>query len=362
MSEVGLLGRALERLRGAMAESGVECLLLNDMTNIRWATGFSGSSGAALVTPDSAHFVTDSRYGIQAEGEVVDFTVEVYRSPATLDSVVVERARESGAGRIWFEAGVSYGTYQKRVADFPEVEWVMAPELVTELRKVKSGAEVEKIRAACRLADACFEHVTRMLQPGVREYDIALDIEFFYKRNGAQLAFPPIVASGPNSAKPHARPGERALELGDFLTIDCGADLDGYCSDITRTFVIGRASERHREVYEQVLKAEEACLAACVVGAEGKSVDQLARDILDEKGLAQYFGHGLGHGLGMVVHDPGSLNQRSVDVLKPGMVFTVEPGVYLEGFGGVRIEDDVLVTESGPEVLTSFPKHLMELG
>jgi Xaa-Pro aminopeptidase len=200
-----------------------------------------------------------------------------------------------------------------------------------------------------------------MMQPGVSEYDIQLDLEFFIKRQGAEVAFAPTVVSGPNSAKPHGKAGERKLEVGDFVTLDLGAKKDGYCSDITRTFVIGEASERHKEVYGQVLAAQVAAIEALKVGTPANEPDSLSRSILAEKGLDQYFGHGLGHGLGRAVHDYGGLAPSSKDTIEAGQVWTVEPGVYIEGFGGVRIEDDVHVTAEGPQILTHFPKELMVL-
>jgi Xaa-Pro aminopeptidase len=233
-----------------------------------------------------------------------------------------------------------------------------ADDFIKPLRMRKTPDEIAKVRDACALADKCLEHVHRLLQPGVSEMDISLVIEFFFRRQGSVISFEPIVASGPNSAKPHGHATERKLERGDFVTLDLGCKLNGYCSDITRTFVIGEASPRHVEVYEQVLRAEQECCQLCVVGASGKEIDAHARAILDEKGLAKYFGHGLGHGLGRDVHDFGSLSPSSEDTLDEGMIFTVEPGVYIEGFGGVRVEDDVLVTAAGPEILNAFPRGL----
>jgi Xaa-Pro aminopeptidase len=197
-----------------------------------------------------------------------------------------------------------------------------------------------------------------MIQPGVSEYDIGLEIEFFFRRSGAEVGFAPIVASGPNSARPHAHPTERKLAVGDFVTLDIGCKLDGYNSDMTRTFVVGEASDRHREIYDLVLKAEVECIEMLKPGANGRDVDGRAREILDEKDLAKYFGHSLGHGLGRAVHDYGRLHISADQPIEVGQVWTVEPGVYIEGFGGVRIEDDVLVTENGPKILTHYPKDL----
>ncbi len=351
----------LDRLRSAMAEQNLPALLVTDNTNIRWLTGFTGSFGVVLVTDQEACLITDSRYTLRASEEAPDFAIEIFQRPKTLDATIGDKAEQFGISTLGFETNQSYATHTARAEALPKLEWVEEGGILADLRKIKTPAEVAKIRDACKLADQCLEHAVRMLQPGVREYDIHLDIEFFYRRNGAKLAFDPIVVSGPNSASPHGTAGERALQKGDFVTIDCGAQIDGYCSDITRTFVIGEASERHREIYNQVLKAEVECCSLLVDGANGHDIDTRAREILDEKDLAQYFGHGLGHGLGMATHDPGRLSQNVDQPIKNGMVFTVEPGVYIAGFGGVRIEDDVLVTPDGPEILTSFPKELMIL-
>jgi Xaa-Pro aminopeptidase len=218
------------------------------------------------------------------------------------------------------------------------------------------------MRAACALADACYTHVLRMIQTGVTEYDVALDIEFYFRRSGAELAFSPIVVSGERSARPHGVPSEKKLEKGDFVTMDFGAKLDGYCSDLTRTVVVGEASDRHKEVYEAVLAAQLAAIEGIRPGMQTKDVDAIARDILAEKGLAEYFGHGLGHGLGSVVHDVGRMGPTATDVVEVGQVWTMEPGVYIPGFGGVRIEDDVMCTKSGPEVLSQeVPKERIAL-
>lgn len=353
----------LARLRKSISDAGLPAILVSSPANVRWLTGFTGSFGLAIVTPDQAVFITDSRYTIQAGVEVKDLEVVTFGSPQTGDGILQEQFEHLGIKQIAFETGITFAAWKQRTEKFAEIEWIPAPEsLLADLRMVKSPDEIEKIKVACALADKCYEHVQRMLQVGVSEYDICLDIEFFYRRNGAEIAFDPIVVSGPNSAKPHGKPGERKLQNGDFVTIDCGAKLNGYCSDITRTFVVGDPTPRHIEIYEQVLKAETECCQLLVAGANGKDIDAHAREVLGEKDLAQYFGHGLGHGLGLDVHDPGGMSTRSETVMKPGMVMTVEPGVYIPDFGGVRIEDDVLVTDSGPEILTHFPKGLTVVG
>lgn len=356
------MATSLDRLRARMAETGVSALLLSDIANVQWLSGFTDSSALAIVTPEHAVFITDSRYTIQAGEEVKGMDVEWFASPVKQADFAADRVRALGIKKLGFEsAQVTYQTFEDWQKAFTGVELFGVRNLVEPLRMVKTADEVAAIQRACALTDACFEHLTRLIQPGVREYDIALDLEFFIRRQGADLAFSPTVVSGPNSARPHGKPSERKLQRGDFLTLDFGAKVDGYNSDLTRTVVVEEASDRHVEIYNQVLKAETEAIAFMRAGVAARDVDGLARRILDERGLAKYFGHGLGHGLGKVVHDFGRMATTSEDVLEIGQVWTVEPGVYIEGFGGVRIEDDVVVTETGVDVLTHAPKELLVL-
>lgn len=352
----------LVRLRAKMAEEGIDALLLSEMTNVGWATGFKGSSGWAIVLPTGGKFVTDSRYTLAAQEEVTELPSITFASPMTATQFLKEQMEDMGVAKICFESQfVTYATFQEWSKAFAPIELVPVKDLAGPLRMVKSADEIATIKRACKLTDACFDHVRRMIQPGVSEYDIALEIEFYFRRNGAELAFSPAVVSGERSARPHGKPSERKLQRGDFVTLDFGAKVDGYCADMTRTMVVEEATDRHREIYNQVLQAQLASIEAMKPGVAAKDVDGLARKVLGEKDLARYFGHGLGHGLGRVVHDTGRLAVTSTDTLALGQVWTVEPGVYIEGFGGVRIEDDVVVTESGVEVLTHSPKELLVL-
>jgi Xaa-Pro aminopeptidase len=227
---------------------------------------------------------------------------------------------------------------------------------------VKDAGELAVIREAVALADQTFTHILPHLKPGVAERDIAIEIEYFMKRAGAEgEAFGTIVASGARSAMPHGRASTKLLEAGDFVTMDFGARWNGYHSDLTRTVVLGKASDRQREIYAIVREAQETGLRAIRAGVTGKDADAAARKVIEDRGYGDHFGHGLGHGLGRSVHDGGSLSPRSDTTLAAGMVMTVEPGVYIEGWGGVRIEDDVVVTETGCEVLTRSTKELLEL-
>lgn len=351
----------IERVRAAMAAEGVGAVLLSDSVSVGWLTGFSGTFARVIVTEGNALFITDSRYTLQAAEEVTTMPVVSFAAPVDGDQFTAEHASNLGISRLGFEsAAVTYAQWLKMGEKMEGIELVPMKDLAP-LRLVKSPEEIEKMRRACALADAAFDHILRMIQPGVSELDIALDLEFFIRRQGAEVAFPSIVVSGERSARPHGKPSEKKLEVGDFVTMDFGARLDGYNSDITRTVVVGEASDRHREVYELVLEAQIEALHAIRPGRPAKEVDQLAREILATGDLAKYFGHGLGHGLGRMVHDGGRLNPTSTDIIEPGQIWTVEPGVYIPGFGGVRIEDDIVVTETGIEILTHSTKELLVL-
>jgi Xaa-Pro aminopeptidase len=342
-----------------MVEAGLPALLASNIHNVRWLSGFTGSFGFVVLTPSEAAFFSDSRYTAQAESEVLTMAVATCGSPRSPFDLVREWLHGHGVAEIGFEAAsVPYATWESWQRLLAPTALIPAPDIIGKLRMVKSDLELARIRDACGIADACVAHVSRMIQPGVCEHDISLDIEFFIRRSGAQIAFLPGVTSGERSALPHGRATDKRLQEGDFVILDLGAQVDGYVSDITRSFVVGAPTERHRKIYETVLRAQTACIEALVPGANGKKIHQMAIDILAEQGLAQYFGHGLGHGIGLEVHDGGRLHVSTDQVIEVGQVWTIEPGVYIPGFGGVRIEDDVLVTEAGPEVLTHAPKHL----
>ncbi len=350
----------LEKLRNELQAATPNALIVSDLANVFWITGFSGSFGTAIVTPDAALLLSDSRYTIQAQEQATGWDVRTFANPTDSTDFLREQLESIGVSAIGFDKSVvTVGQLEKWTEKMPQIALTATSDPIGTLRRIKSNAEIEKIRAACRLADACLEYVTQLLRPGVTENELAFEVEIFFRKNGAIPAFTPIVVSGERSARPHGLPSDKMLEVGDFVTFDLGAKLNGYCSDITRTFVLGEPTARHREVYNQVLKAEAAAIAALIPGAKTKEVDALARQILNEKDMAQYFGHGLGHGLGALVHDSGRLSPTEDNDVEAGQVWTVEPGVYIAGFGGVRIEDDVLVTPDGPEILTHFPKTLL---
>lgn len=352
----------LERLREAMAAANVDAVLVTSSTNLFWLTGFTGSFGYVLLNSTEAKFITDSRYTVQAKEQVTEIEIVGFSTPKTGMQVLKECMDEMGITKVAFESPyVTYGQLLQFQDKITGVEWVPAGDLLESLRMIKTPGEVQKIKDACALTDKCFDHIKRLVQVGVSEFEIQLELEFFFRRNGATCAFDPIVVSGPNSARPHGKATEKPLADGELLTIDFGAKLGGYCADMTRTVVVGKASDHTKDIYNTVLRAQLAALEMMKPGVVAEDVDAAARNIFGEKGWASNFGHGLGHGLGILVHDTGRLGMGSKTVLEPGQVWTVEPGIYFEGFGGCRIEDDVVVTETGIEIFNHTTKELLEL-
>jgi Xaa-Pro aminopeptidase len=360
-----------DRLAGLLAERRLDALLVTDLVNVRWLTGFTGSSGLAVVGPGEERvFLTDFRYLTQS-AEQLDPGWRREIAPELLPAVAEivfncphPPAPPSSPGtvlRLGFDdASMSVKDHATLVGRLAEgVELVAAGGAVEGLRAVKDAGELDKIRAAAKLADAALTEVLGRGLVGRTERDVALDLEVTMRKAGAEGAsFAPIVAAGEHSALPHAVPRDVAIPAGTLVTVDWGAQLDGYASDCTRTFATGELDPRDREIYELVLRAQETALAAVRAGAGGREVDAVAREIIAAAGHGEHFGHGLGHGVGAEVHEGPRLSQRSDSTLAAGQVVTVEPGVYVPGAVGVRIEDLAIVTADGCEVLTGLPKHL----
>lgn len=344
----------LTRLRDEMRQRGLDALWVSRPANVRYLTGFtSPADGKVLVTQERATLYTDARYTVQAaeESALPQF---IARPPATYEHA----AADVGRGVVGFEADhLTVAGLEELEAAWPDTTLKAAPGLVEELRSCKDEREIGAIRAAQALADRVYAEVRPMIQAGVREADIALEIEQRLRRAGATNAFDVIVASGPRGAMPHGTASDRVMQDGELVTIDMGACLNGYNSDMTRTVAIGTPTDEMRRVYGAVLEAEEAAVQAVKPGARAADLDALARGILERHGLAEAFAHSLGHGVGLMVHEAPGLRGTSEDVLKPGMLVTIEPGAYLPGVGGVRIEDLVLVTEDGHEVLSQAVKE-----
>jgi Xaa-Pro aminopeptidase len=360
MADVAVSTDRADALADALAERQADLLLVTDLVNVRWLTGFTGSSAAAVVGREGTRrFVTDFRYLTQSAEELDP----AWEREIAVDLLagVTKHLPGSGELKLAFEDAHMSVKDHGRLAGMLRsgIELVPAGDTIEALRLVKDPAELDAIRAAARLADEALTEVLGRGLVGRTERDVALDLEFTMRRMGAEAAsFAPIVAAGDHGALPHATPRDVAIPSGTFCVIDWGAQLDGYASDCTRTFATGEVDSRDAEVYALVLCAQEAGLEAVRPGPTGREVDAVARAIIDAAGHAEHFGHGLGHGVGLAVHEGPRLSKQGDTALGAGMVVTVEPGVYVPGAVGVRIEDLVIVTDEGAEVVSSLPKEL----
>ncbi|MDD5556210.1 MAG: Xaa-Pro peptidase family protein [bacterium] len=358
MRRADRLGRLLALLRAERLDG----LLVTSIPNIRYLTGFTGSAAHLAVAPRRTLLLTDSRYGLQASREAGRIRVRVVEAGG-LPAAVGEWARAAGAGRLGFEADVlSWGAHRRVRRALPRgCALVPAAAPVERLRVVKDRGELRALRRAARIADRVMAAAAALLRPGMTEEAAAAAIERIARERGAEgTAFRPIVACGPAGAMPHHRPGPARLVPGRPIIVDLGVRVGGYNSDLTRTFILGRLTPRYREVFEAVREAQRAALQEIREGAEACRVDAAARAALAARGFGRSFGHALGHGVGLEVHEAPRIGGESAARLLEGMVCTVEPGVYLPGWGGVRIEDMVLVGPRGCAELTSSPKGITE--
>lgn len=350
------------RLRARLASAGFDAFLVTSMANVRYLTGFTGSAGALVVSVEGADLlVTDGRYDRQAKAEVSEgVDVEIATDPAL--QVLRVHLGERGAGRLACEGEhLSVAAWREwGEAGGPPLEPVSG--WVESLRALKSPAEVDAIRRAARVADDAFEEIVAWLRPGIAERETAARIDLILAERGAEgRAFETIAAFGDRSALPHARPGGRELRAGDVALLDFGAVVEGYRSDLTRTVACGDVGETMLEVHALVLRAQAVALEGLRVGMTGRDADALARDVIEAAGYGERFSHSLGHGIGLAVHEEPRLSRKSETHLEAGMIVTVEPGVYLPGIGGVRIEDDVLLKAGGAVRLTSAPREMQVL-
>ncbi len=353
--------RDLENSCAKIRNVKADAVLVTSFHNVTYLTGFTGEDSYLLVTLDGATLVSDRRFTIQLAEECPDLDL-VIRGPGqlmlpTVAGVIVDVKID----RLAIESGsMTVGTQQTLAELAPSIHFVITSDLVEGLRAVKDKTEIDATRLACDQAARAFRATRALLKPDTTEKQVAAELEYQARQFGAKrLSFPPIVAVGPRAALPHANPTDRQLRESDFTLIDWGADSGLYLSDLTRMVVTGRLSQKFRKVYQIVLDAQLAAIKAIRPGANGEQVDKVARDIIDAAGFGKYFSHGLGHGTGLEIHEaPRMAAGQDKVVLEPGMIVTVEPGIYLPDWGGVRIEDDILVTKNGHEVLTDVPKQL----
>ncbi len=352
--------RRLERVREQIAQNGWAGLVVLDAADVRWLTGLQSSNAAVVVTPTNTVVATDFRYVTEAER----LGLEVARIEQSMwtDLGKVAGQLAAGGALAYPPAGLSHRAFLQFTDTLPDsVSLRAADGVVGKLRVVKDAGEIAKVRAAAALLEGAYEMVAKLGLQGRTEGDVAWAIERHLREAGASaLSFESIVAGGTNGALPHHSPGSDVIPADTLVTVDIGCIVDGYCSDCTRTFAVGNPSDELRNAYDLTLRAQVESLAAVRPGAHGKDIDAVARDIITEAGHGDHFGHGLGHGVGMEIHEAPRLARTSEDVLEAGMVVTVEPGIYLPGVGGVRIEDLVVVTADGHEVLTHYPKDLVQ--
>ncbi|HCB94113.1 MAG TPA: peptidase M24 family protein [Selenomonas sp.] len=353
-------GNRLDAVRNLMEEHDIDALLINKLVHLHYFSGFRGDDSALLIFKDRALLITDSRYTEQAAAEAPDF--EIICQKDGLWKKVSECVNEGEIKVLGFESNaVLYETYEKLRKLMGQVEFKGVK--LDELRQVKDEEEIALIRKACEIADSAFLDIIEFIRPGISEIEVAARLEQYMRSLGSERpAFATIVASGKRGSMPHGIASEKLIVSGEFVTMDYGAVYKGYHSDITRTICVGKADDEQRRVYEAVLSAQLMGLSNVTAGASGKAVDKAARDCLKAAGLDEYFGHGLGHSLGLEIHEEPRLSPKSnCEHLLNNMLVTVEPGVYIPGWGGIRIEDTVLVKDSGGEPLTLCTKQLLEV-
>ncbi|TCW41181.1 Xaa-Pro aminopeptidase [Laceyella sacchari] len=351
-----MLEKRLSKLRQKLQERGIEALLVSHPVNRRYLTGFTGSAGVVLITATEQLLLTDFRYVIQAQEQAPQMTLVQHQG---IYHTVGEQCRKLGIKALSFEQDhLTFAEFLQLKEAVGDIKLQPTSGIVKELRMVKDADELAVMREAARIADQAFSKILSDIKPGVRENEISFKLEFYMRELGAtSSSFDMIVASGKRSALPHGVASDKVLELCDLVTLDFGAFYQGYASDITRTVMLGRPSEKQKEIYDIVLEACNRTIAALRPGMTGKEADAVARDYIRAHGYGEFFGHSTGHGLGMEVHELPMLSSRGDMVLQPNMVVTVEPGIYLPEVGGVRIEDDVVITETGCEALNQSSKE-----
>lgn len=351
-----------KKVQDILKKLELDAVLISNGNNMFYISGFSGETGYLYISQEKHAVLTDSRYTIQAELEAEGYEI-ITIGNGGYEEAINDIIKLEQIHRLGFESeDLLYAKYENLKESISGVELVPINNEITRLRRIKTPKELEYIRRAEEIGDETFTQILDYIKPGMTELEVAARIEYLLKMNGGQrTSFPAIVASGINSSMPHAVPTMKKLEAGDFLTMDFGCVYMGYCSDMTRTIVIGKASDKQKEIYHTVLEAQMAALEIIRAGLKGKEVDKAARDIIYKAGYEGCFGHGLGHSVGLFIHENPRLSPLEEEVLEAGMTETVEPGIYVKGFGGVRIEDLVAVTEDGCINFTRSEKKLIEL-
>jgi len=355
------LHQRLQKIREQLQQKELPALLVTHPANRRYISGFDGSSGVLLITVNQSYLITDSRYLEQARDQAPQFTI-ISWDQENLARSLSPLLGENGINLLGFEEKhLTFSAYQKLSSSL-EAELIPGGGLVEQLRAIKDSQEIDLLRRGAAMMDEAFNFILTFIKPGLTEQQVSLELEYYLRSKGALgIPFPYIVASGLRGALPHGVASNKVLQAGELVTIDFGAVWDGYATDMTRTISLGKPNQRQREVYQIVREAQQRAREGITAGLSCCQADALARNPIKEAGLGDYFGHGLGHGVGLEVHELPVLSWRSEELLQPGMVVTVEPGVYIPGWGGVRIEDMVLLGEDGAEQLTDSRRELIEV-
>jgi Xaa-Pro aminopeptidase len=350
----------LQKLRSHFEKMGVDAMLITSTYNRRYMTNFTGSAGVVLITDEQALFITDFRYIEQATKQCIGFSI-IKHGPSIVEAIA-NQVGKLGIKKLGFEQDyLSFATYSA-YKDALKAELVPISGIIEKLRLIKTESEIKILKEAADIADAAFKHILDFIRPGLTELEVSNELEFFMRKAGAtSSSFDTIVASGYRSALPHGVASDKVIEKGDMITLDYGAYYKGYVSDITRTISVGEPNPKLKEIYEIVLEAQMRGVEGIKPGMTGKEADALTRDYITEKGYGEYFGHSTGHGIGLEVHEGPALSFKSDIKLEPGMIVTIEPGIYIPGLGGVRIEDDTMITVNHNELLTHSTKELMIL-
>ena len=353
-----------EKIRSQLEAYGLDGILLTEEHNRLYASGFAspGTDGAALVTKKGNYYFTDNRYTVAAEKEVANASIAITGPGRGYVELVNEVIEMEGIKVLGFDdAAMTVADFRRYEAKL-NCELKGASELVVKLREVKDEEELRRLTKAQRISEKALEEILTFIRPGVTEKEIAARLQYLMLLNGAEkVSFDPIVVSGANGAMPHGVPSDKKVEAGEFVTMDFGCIAEGYCSDMTRTVAVGHVTDEMKKVYETVLEAQKAAIAATAAGKSGKEIDGIARKIITDAGYGEYFGHGYGHGVGVEIHEAPSVSFRCDEALLAGAVTSAEPGIYIPGRFGVRIEDVVIVREGGCDNLTLAPKELIIL-
>nr|WP_316963363.1 Xaa-Pro peptidase family protein [Mammaliicoccus sciuri] len=349
----------INKLREVMNQKGLEAVVILSPYNRRYLSGFTGTSGSLLITQDKSLLITDFRYIQQANDQAQDF--EVINQEGPMLGKIIELIKEGQYKKVGVETHlITYNEYQALNTDAVELSSIEG--VIETIRMIKDEFEIKQIQKAADIVDETYEHILKWVKPGMTENEVNNEMEMFMRSKGATCSsFDTIVASGHRGALPHGVASNKVIEEGDMITLDFGALYEGYVSDVTRTFAIGEPKEEMKKIYNIVLEAQLAALEQIKPGMTGKEADTIARDVIKSYGYGEQFGHSLGHGIGLEVHEGPALSQKSDIVLEENMCITLEPGIYVDGLGGVRIEDDVLVTKNGLQRFTKSSKDLIIL-